>query len=554
MLVVSNISKRFPGADEPILKDISFTVNPGERVGLIGPNGSGKSTLINIIIGSLLPDTGSIQFNPPNLRIGYLAQGITAPDNTPIREVLFPQANALYEAEADLERLGAAMVDAKESDMNTLSTAYSDALERLERASREVDSGEAERILAGLNLDGLNLDAPVGTLSGGQKTRLGLSALLLNQPQLLILDEPTNHLDVTGIEWLETWLQNFQGGILVVSHDRTFLDEIVTSVVAINQVKHTARVFEGNYSDYVATVRSEWDKQWSQWRDQQVEIARLKYAADRTMARSVRKENATNNDQQRRYAKKVAKRAKAMEKRLDRYLESDDRVEKPERTWSLRMDNLNSVEALPPDREIITLRDVSIGYDASIPLLTNFNLTLMSGERVAVLGPNGQGKSTLMKTVIGELPPLTGTVRIANTVKIGYLAQEQEILDPTSTPLETLLAAAPMTQTEARTFLHFYLFTGDEVFTPIAQLSYGERACLMLAALVARGANLLVLDEPINHLDVPARERFEQAMSAFQGSVLAVVHDRYFVDKFATKIWHIENSTLTEEIRRVDMA
>lgn len=550
MLVVSNISKQFPGADEPILKDITFTVNPGERVGLIGPNGSGKSTLINIIMGSLSPDSGSVQLNPPNLRIGYLAQGVAAPDETPIRDVLFPQANALREAEDDLERLGAAMVDASESQMNALSAAYNDALERLERASREVDSGEAERILAGLNLVGLSLDAPVGTLSGGQKTRLGLSSLLLNQPQLLILDEPTNHLDITGIEWLEKWLQDFQGGVLVVSHDRTFLDEIVTSVVAINQVKHTARVFEGNYSDYVATVRSEWDKQWSQWRDQQVEIARIKYAADRTMARAVRKENATNNDQQRRYAKKVAKRAKAMEKRLDRYLESDDRVEKPERTWPLRMDNLNSVEALPPDREIITLRDVSIGYGK--PLLANLNLTLMSGERVAVLGPNGQGKSTLMKTVIGELPPLAGTVRIANTVKIGYLAQEQEILDLASTPLQTLLAAAPMSQTEARTFLHFYLFTGDEVFTPIAQLSYGERACLMLAALVARGANLLVLDEPINHLDVPARERFEQAMTAFQGSVLAVVHDRYFVDKFATKTWHIQNGMLTEEIRRVD--
>jgi ATP-binding cassette subfamily F protein 3 len=549
MLVVSNISKQFPGADEPILKDITFTVNPGERVGLIGPNGSGKSTLINIIMGNLSPDTGSIQLNPPNLRIGYLAQGVAAPDETPIRDVLFPQANALREAEDDLERLGAAMVDASESQMNALSAAYNDALERLERASREVDSGEAERILAGLNLAGLSLDAPVGTLSGGQKTRLGLSSLLLNQPQLLILDEPTNHLDITGIEWLEKWLQDFQGGVLVVSHDRTFLDEIVTSVVAINQVKHTARVFEGNYSDYVATVRSEWDKQWSQWRDQQVEIARIKYAADRTMARAVRKENATNNDQQRRYAKKVAKRAKAMEKRLDRYIESDDRVEKPERTWPLRMDNLNSVEALPPDREIITLRDVSIGYGK--PLLANLNLTLMSGERVAVLGPNGQGKSTLMKTVIGELPPLSGVIRIANTVKIGYLAQEQEILDPASTPLQTLLAAAPMSQTEARTFLHFYLFTGDEVFTPIAQLSYGERACLMLAALVARGANLLVLDEPINHLDVPARERFEQAMTAFQGSVLAVVHDRYFVDKFATKIWHIQNGMLTEEIRRV---
>ncbi|MBZ0296282.1 MAG: ATP-binding cassette domain-containing protein [Anaerolineae bacterium] len=548
MLVVSNISKRFPGADEPVLKNITFTVNAGERVGLIGPNGSGKSTLIQIIMGNLPSESGSVQFSPPTLRVGYLAQGLADADDMPIRAMLFPQTSALHQAEADLERLAIAL--GENPDDPQTAEAYGEALERLMQLSQQIDTNEAERILAGLDLAGVDLDAPVGTLSGGQKTRLGLSALLLSQPDLLILDEPTNHLDVTGIEWLEGWLNDFDGGVLVVSHDRTFLDEIVTSVVALDAVNHTARVFENcNYSEYVAAVKSEWDKQWAQWRDQQVEIVRLQADVERTMARAVRKENATKNDQQRRYAKKVAKRAKAKETRLHRYLDDDERVEKPERTWPLRLDNLALVDAIPTGREVITLTDVSVGYDQ--PLLTNLNLTLLAGERIAVLGPNGQGKSTLLKTIIGDLPPLAGQVRIASSAKIGYLAQEQENLDPASNPLKTLLDAVAMTETEARTFLHFFLFKGDDVFTPVHQLSYGERACLILAVLVARGANLLVLDEPINHLDVPARERFEEAMGVFQGSVLAVVHDRYFVDKFATKVWHVADGELTEEVRQV---
>lgn len=549
MLTVSNISKRFPGADAPILRDISFTVNAGERVGLIGPNGSGKTTLLSIITGHLPADAGSVRFTPGNLRVGYLPQGLDAPDDTPLSDVLFPQTALLRAAEAEVEQLALALGEPDADNFDAMLAAYGDAVERLETLSTQLDIGAAEHVLAGLDLDGLKFDTPVGALSGGQKTRLGLAALLLNRPELLILDEPTNHLDITGILWLEAWLHDFAGGVLVVSHDRTFLDEVVTSVVALDIRTQTARTYPGNYSAYTAAVRSEWDKQWAQWRDEQVEVARLRHDMERTMARAVRKENATKNDQQRRYAKKVAKRAKAKETRLNRYIESDERVGKPERTWPLRMDNLIQVEGLPAGRELVTLHRLEIGYDRAAPLLTDLDLTLLAGERVAVLGPNGHGKSTLLKTIVGQLPPLAGRVRIAASVKIGYLAQEQEILNPASTPLSALQAAAPMTETEARTFLHFFLFGGDEVFTPVAQLSYGERACLMLALLVARGANLLVLDEPVNHLDVPARERFEQAMSAFRGSVLAVVHDRYFVDKFATRVWHVADGILTEEVR-----
>ncbi|MEB2287439.1 MAG: ABC-F family ATP-binding cassette domain-containing protein [Anaerolineae bacterium] len=545
MLSVSNLSKRFPGAEAFLFTGVSFTVNGGERVGLIGPNGCGKTTLLRIIIGEIAADSGSVQRTPSGLRVGYLAQGLPAPDETPLRDALFSRAAELRAAETEVERLAAALVNAGD-DLKILAPAYDAALARLEHFSRDYDPGTVERVLAGLDLAGLPLDAPVGTLSGGQKTRLGLAALLLDDPQLLILDEPTNHLDVTALAWLEGWLRGFSGGALIVSHDRTFLDETVTRLVALDDQTGTARVFEGSYSAYAAAVRSELDRQWAQWRDQQVEIIRLQADMRQTMARAVRKENATHNDQQRRYAKKVAHKAKAKETRLRRYLESAERVEKPRPRWGLKLD----FGDLPPTgQDVIFLDGLTAGYDPRAPLLRDLTLTVRAGERVAVLGPNGHGKSTLLKTIVGALPPLAGRVRLGASVRLGYLAQQQEILDPGSSALAVIQAETPLGHTEARSFLHYFLFAGDDVFTPVADLSFGERARLMLAVLVARGANLLVLDEPINHLDVPSREKFEEALGAFQGSVLAVVHDRYFVDRFATTVWTIAEGALRTDIR-----
>ncbi len=549
MLAVSNLSKQFPGAEAPMLKNITFSVNSGERVGLVGPNGSGKTTLLRIIMGEIAPDGGSVQFTPTALRVGYLAQGLEVPDGTPVADVIYSQAAALRQAEAEVERLAAAL--AGNGDLDQIMAEYAEALDQLEDLSRQSESGEAERVLAGLSLADVPLDTPVGQLSGGQRTRLGLASLLVRDPQLLILDEPTNHLDITALEWLEGWLRGFSGGVLIVSHDRTFLDETVTRVVALDDHTHTARVVEGNYSDYVGAVRSELDRHWATWRDQQVEIARMQADVRFTMGKAVRRENAIKDSTQRRYAKKVAARAKAKETRLKHYLAAEDRVEKPVQSWGLKLDFAD----LPTTgQDVVFLEDLSIGYTPDAPLLHNLTLTLRAGERVAVLGPNGHGKSTLLKTVIGAIPPLAGRVRIGASVRIGYLAQQQEILDPDSNALDVIQTAAPLNQTDARSFLHFFLFSGDDVFTPVAHLSYGERARLMLAVLVARGANLLVLDEPINHLDVPSREQFEQALASFKGSVLAVVHDRYFVDKFATTVWHIEKGTLDVIVREPIMA
>ncbi len=528
------------GADEALLKNISFTVNGGERVGLIGPNGTGKTTLIQIIMGRVTPDSGSVQFNPPNVRVGYLAQGMEEADDVPIRTILYPHLDALHAAELEVEKWAEALAN-PDGDFDAALVAYGEALERFEVLHRQTEVGRGEAILAGLGLGDLSLDTPAGILSGGQKTRLGLAGLLLSEPQLLILDEPTNHLDITALEWLEEWLANFKGAALLVSHDRTFLDRTVTKIVAIDDQKHTARTYEGNYRDYASAAQSELDKQWAAWRQQQAEIARIKADIQRMMNKMQGHERAKKFSEDR--AKKAMRVMKARESKLDRYIDSDERVEKPVPGWNMRMD---LSQAALTGQDVLYLEGLTVGYD--FPLLSDLNLSIRAGERVALVGPNGHGKSTLIKTIVGELPALGGRVRMGPSVKVGYLAQEQEILDPNSTPFEVIQASAPFNHNEARYFLHLFLFKADEVFWPIHQLSFGERARLMLARVVARGANLLILDEPINHLDVPSRENFEQALRNFEGSVIAVVHDRYFVEQFATTVWTVADGGLQVDV------
>ncbi|MBN1964566.1 MAG: ABC-F family ATP-binding cassette domain-containing protein [Anaerolineae bacterium] len=545
MLHVNHVTKFY--ADQLILKDVSFIVNPGERIGLVGPNGCGKTTLLRIVMGQEHVSSGSVMWSPPDLRASYLAQSLDAPPGATLRDVLYPQARRLEALEADLAGLSVRLGESP--DDPAVASVYAETLAEIERLGAGYQPGGDEAILAGLDLADLSLDDPVDFLSGGQKTRLGLARVLLASPQLLLLDEPTNHLDIGALEWLEDWLAGFPGAALIVSHDRTFLDRTVTQIVALDDATHTASVYPGNYTAYIAAVVRGREKQWAQWRDQVVEVERLKRDAQQTMARAVRKENATKNDQQRRYAKKVAKRAKAKEKRLERYLDDDERVEKPGLSWHMKLD---FVDVPPGSQEALRLEELAVGYAADAPLLTDITLTLHAGERIALIGPNGSGKTTLLRTIIGALPPLAGCVYKGPGTRIGYLAQEQETLDPAADALATILALGVMSETDVRSFLHYFLFTGDEVFVPVSELSFGERSRLMLAVLVAQGCNLLILDEPINHLDVPSRERFEQAMAAFDGTVLAVVHDRYFVDRFATAIWVAEDGAVRRYLDRAE--
>ena len=538
MLEVSNVSKSF--GDTLVLDRVSFVVNAGERVGLIGPNGAGKTTLLKIILGELQPDSGSTWLSPADVRAGYLSQALEYEPGQTVGQVMAAAIAGLTEAERRLDALSGAMAAARGEELQRMLAEYDQALSIFERQGGYDLQARVDAVLHGLELRSLDQDTPVDILSGGQKTRLGLARLLLSNPDLLLLDEPTNHLDIEALEWLEGFLRGFRGAVVIVSHDRTFLDRMVSAILEIDPLTHTLTRYAGTYTDYAAAKQQEWEKQWAAYKDQQEFIARLQssIAGKKGYARSI--EAGTIDFAPRKIAMRIAHQAIIQERRLQRLLDSDERIDKPERTWQIKLD---FGDAPPSGRDVVLLENVAMGFDDR-ELFRDVNLTLRAGERIALVGLNGSGKTTLARLILGELSPRAGRVRLGVGVRLGYFAQEQEDLDPNSTPYDVIRAVAPFDQTEARSFLHYFLFGGHDVFVPVGSLSFGERARLSLARLVARGCNLLLLDEPINHLDIPSRTRFEQAMTAFEGSVLAIVHDRYFIENFSTGIWAVEDGTI----------
>jgi ATP-binding cassette subfamily F protein 3 len=417
-----------------------------------------------------------------------------------------------------------------------------EALAEYDRALIEFDGGggrrqaDAAAVLAGLGLADVEQTRPVRGLSGGQKTRLGLARLLLSEPDLMVLDEPTNHLDITALAWLEELLSDYNGAILLVSHDRAFLDRTVTSVLALDDVTHTLREYAGTYTDYALAVDRNLEKQWAAYQEQQVRVQRLTASIRKLSGQARNIENETIHFYYRRIAKDLARRAVTQKRRLERMLESEDLVEKPGLTWKMKLEFPDMPRS---GQDVLTITDMRAGYDQRV-VLDQVNLHLRFGDRTALIGPNGSGKTTLLRCITGQLAPWTGEVRLGRGVRLGYMAQEQETLDLAATPLSLIREVAPLNETEARGFLHYFLFAGDEVFVPVGQLSFGERSRLALALLAVRGCNFLLLDEPINHLDIPSRESFERAMARFEGTVLAVVHDRYFIERFATALWSVE--------------
>jgi ATP-binding cassette subfamily F protein 3 len=547
MLQVSNLSKSF--GDNLIFSRVSFTVNRGERVGLVGPNGCGKTTLLKIILGEIQPDTGSARCSPADLRVGYLAQALVYEPGQTLAEVVKAAIASLTQAERRLESLSIQMATAHGEALDRLMVEYDRALDAFERLGGYGVEARVDAILDGLDLRDLDQEAPVDVLSGGQKTRLGLARLLISSPDLLLLDEPTNHLDIEALEWLEAFLQSFNGAVLIVSHDRTFLDRTVSAILDMDRLTRAVTEYAGTYSDYVETKAREHEKQWAAYKDQQAFIARLQgtLAARKDYARSI--ELGTIDFGPRKIAKGIARRSTVQQRRLQRLLASEERIDKPERSWQMK---LEFVDTPPSGRDVLNLEGLTMGFGDQ-KLFHDANLTLRAGERIVLVGPNGSGKTTLARLIVGDLEPLAGRVRLGAGVKLGYYAQEQEALDPQSTPYEAIRAVAPLSQTEARTFLHAFLFSGDEVFQPVGSLSYGERARLVLAQLVAQGCNLLLLDEPINHLDIPSRSRFEGAMAAYPGTVLVIVHDRYFIECFATGLWALQEGTVRRYADLEDM-
>ncbi len=541
---------------QPLLNDISFSINAGERVGLIGPNGCGKTTLLRLLTGEQRPDSGHVSLTPADLRLGYLAQGLAAAPGQTVGELLNTAVGDPAILEAQIAQLAQSLV--AQPDRADLQQAYDRTLNRLATS----DIARAQAILAAFDLDHVPPEEPVARLSGGQKTRLALALVLLSDPELLLLDEPTNHLDIGMLEWLEGWLADFSGAALIVSHDRTFLDRTVNRILDLDPKTQTLREYPGNYSDYLEQALNEQEKQWAAYKDQEAETRRLRQDAARAKAQAAYTERQASSirigggvmkqkgykDYQQGIAKKVARKAKARETKLERYLEADERVEKPTRSWQMKL----TFDPAHLGRDVLTLEDVAVGYNGRSPLLHHVNRYVRAGARVVLTGENGSGKTTLLRTIAGQIPAQAGQVRLGSSVQLGYMSQEQELLDPTSTPLETILAAAQMNQTEARTFLHHFLFSGDDPLRPIAQLSFGERSRLALATLVAQGCNFLLLDEPINHLDIPSRTNFEEALAQFQGTVLAVVHDRYFIERFASEVWVVADGTIVDS--RIRMA
>ena len=514
-LVVDKIARSF-GINE-IFKDISFMIDKGEKIGLVGVNGSGKTTLLRCLLAPETVDGGVVRFEP-GLKIGYVEQGFQNIGTGSLWQFMLrscPEIVTMREELAALEARSAQLEPGAELD--GVLEEYARVTKRYEHVDGYNYEAFIKRVLIGLGFEEAVWDKTAEHFSGGQKTRMMLAAALVRQPDFLILDEPTNHLDIAMTEWLEKYLQEFKGGLLVVSHDRAFLDNIATRILEMEGGHLTS--FKGNYSKYLVQKELQTATLEAAYASQQDYIARTE-AYIRRFKAGIK-----------------SKMARGRQSQLDRLERMDAPVQHEE--FALR---------LPPAPEsaerVLILDNLSVGYGDNV-LLHDIDLVLRKGEKVGLLGPNGTGKTTLLKTVLGELPPLKGTAQIGNRVKVGYFSQSYERLAPKQTLLDNFLVEYGFTEERTRSLLGGMLFHGDDVFKEIGTLSGGQKARLVLLKLVLDGANCLVLDEPTNHLDIMARETVEAALTAFDGTVLVVSHDRYFINRTASRILDLEYNTLT---------
>jgi ATP-binding cassette subfamily F protein 3 len=535
MLQVQNLHKTF--GVTTVLDDLSFVLNDGEHVGLIGPNGSGKSTLLRCIVGAEQPDRGSVVLSPTGARVGYLPQSFAEHGERTFADV---QADFLS-AEHALQRAADAL--AQSPAVPTALAEYEAALAHFEAQGGYNRAVRVATVLDGLDLSQIEPTMPVAQLSGGQKTRLGLATLLLSEPDVLLLDEPTNHLDVEALEWLEGFLRASPQAVLVVSHDRAFLDATVSRVLYLDPATRAVCSYRGGYTDFAAARAHERELLEDTWRRQEDYVEQVKRDIGRlkSSARSIEQSTTARQPGLRKFARRKAAVAKSREKKLERYVTSDERVEKPRLHWPI---NLDFGPPPPGGRAVVRVEDVAFAYPDAPPLFEHVSFELRYGQHAALVGPNGAGKTTLLRLIQGQLEPTSGQVVLGANVRLGVLAQEHETLDPDLTVLETVLRERPMSEHDARSFLPFFLFSGDSVFRPVGACSLGERSRLQLAQLVLRGCTLLLLDEPINHLDVESRDHFETALASFDGTVLVVAHDRAFLRAFARRTFEVRAGRL----------
>ena len=507
ILKANNISK-FYGADE-IFSNVSVEISNDARTAVVGPNGAGKTTMIKLFIGDELPTEGSIHI-AKGAKLAYLPQRPELVGNHTLWEEAMTAFEHLKAMEAELAELAMKMGDS--DDAVTEYGALQSEFEHLGGYDYEI---RARMVLSGVGFEPDDYDTPLQQLSGGQKTRAMLVRLLLESPDLLILDEPTNHLDIYAVEWLESFLKDYDGAVLAISHDRRFIDNFASQVWELEW--NRVEVYRGNYSHYMQQRDERRERLQKEYEKQQEFISKeMDY---------IRKHMGSRWTAQ---AKGRLKRLQTMQKRG----KIIDSAPQDRNTMNLKL----TADARSGD-EVIKTNGLTVGYDA--PLFTIDELLLYRGETAAIIGPNGAGKSTLLKTLIGELSALDGESKLGAQVEIGYFAQAHEGLDPRKSIIDVIMEAGNMGIADARNFLGMYLFSGEDVFRDIASLSGGERGRVALAKLALSGANLLLLDEPTNHLDIDAQEILQAVVEGYEGTVLLVSHDRYLIDALATQIWAI---------------
>ena len=504
---LSDVSKSFGAQD--VLRGASLQVNPGEHVGLVGRNGAGKTTIFRLVTGEESTDSGQV-VRARGLKLGLLAQHVHFKAGSTVHESALAAFGRLQQIEHEMHELEHRMADAAD-DLEKVLSRYSDLQHEFEREGGFEYSAKAEAILQGLGFDRDTWQMETEKLSGGQQNRLGLACLLLSEPDVLLLDEPTNHLDVGAVEWLEEFLQSYARGFVIISHDRYFLDRACRRIIEIENGQ--AASYAGNYSDFVVEREERREIQQRAYDNQQRLIAKTE--------EFIRKNLAGQKTKQ-------AKSRRTMLQKLERV----DAVRGNQAAGDFRLQEIERAGT-----HVLTINDAAVGYGDNV-LARDISLILRRGECLGVIGPNGSGKTTLVKTILGKIPALTGEFRWGSKVEIGYYAQQLEDLDERNEIIMELRRVAPSTATagELRSFLAKFRFFGDDVYKHIRDLSGGEKGRLSLAKLIYSGVNVLVLDEPTNHLDIPSREALEEALEAYEGTIVTISHDRFFLDRVATQI------------------
>ena len=510
---LSDVYKSYGAQD--VLRGASLQINPGEHVGLVGRNGAGKTTIFRLVNLEETPDCGEI-VRARGLKLGLLTQHVHFEAGSTVHESALAAFGHLQQIEHEMHDLEHRMADAGD-DLEKILSRYSDLQHEFEREGGFEYSAKAEAILQGLGFDRDTWQLETEKLSGGQQNRLGLACLLLSEPDVLLLDEPTNHLDVGAVEWLEEFLQNYLSGFVIISHDRYFLDRACRRIIEIENGRATS--YTGNYSRYLVEREEQREIQQRAYDNQQRMIAKTEDFIRRNLAGQKTKQ---------------AKSRRTMLQRLERV----DAVRNEQASGDFRLQEIERAGT-----HVLTVTEAAIGYTDKV-LARDISLILRRGECLGVIGPNGSGKTTFVKTVLNKIPALSGELRWGSKVQSGYYAQQLEDLDDRNEIIMELRRVAPASATagELRSFLAKFLFVGDDVYKHVQDLSGGEKGRLALAKLIYSGVNVLVLDEPTNHLDIPSREALEEALAAYEGTIITISHDRFFLDRVATQILALDGA------------